>query len=157
LNKACPTAPLANSFGATIMSDLERVSISLDETLLKKLDGLSSMRGYENRSEFIRDMIREKLVENEWETSHATVVGTLTLIYDHHQRDLAGRLVDIQHNYHHIILATTHVHLNHDLCAEVIMMKGPPASIQKMSDALRRERGVLHGALSFSSTGQSLR
>src|SRR5262245_60250152 len=114
------------------MSDLERVSISLDETLLKKLDKLSTKRSYENRSEFIRDLIREKLVENEWEASDAVVVGTVTLLYDHHQRDLAGRLVDIQHGHHDMILATTHVHLDHSLCAEMIMMKGPAAKIQKM-------------------------
>lgn len=139
------------------MSDLERVSISLEKPLLKKLEKLIAGSKYENRSEFIRDLIRGQLVQNEWETSNAEVIGTVTMIYDHHQRQLSERLTDIQHDHHHHVLATTHVHLDHDLCAEMIMIKGPPAVIRALADQLRQQRGVLHASLSIGSTGQKLR
>jgi len=139
------------------MPDLERISISLEKTLARKLEGLVKDSSYENRSEFVRDLIRHELVQKEWDTSTAEVIGTVTLLYDHHQRDLQGRLTDIQHDHHHHVLATTHVHLDHHLCAEMIMLKGPALTLRKLADALRKEKGVLHAALSVGSTGKSLR
>ena len=139
------------------MSDLERVSISLEKPLLRKLEKLIAGSKYENRSEFIRDLIRGQLVQNEWDTSTAEVIGTITMIYDHHQRQLSERLTDLQHDHHHHVLATTHVHLDHHLCAEMIMMKGPPVVIRGLADQLRQQKGVLHASLSIGSTGKKLR
>ena len=139
------------------MSELTRLSISLEKKLFEKLDRLVAHSGYANRSEYIRDVIREQLVQQEWQRGRGEVVATVTLIYDHHARGLNDRLTRIQHGYHKAILATTHVHLDDDLCAEMIMMKERAESIRRLADRLRQQKGVLHATLSFSSTGRSLR
>jgi CopG family nickel-responsive transcriptional regulator len=100
------------------MSDLTRLSLSLEKPLLDKLDALMKRKAYTNRSEFVRDMIRDHLVQTEWEKDRE-VLGTITLIYDHHARRLSEKLIDLQHDHHREVLVTTHVHLSHDLCAEV--------------------------------------
>jgi CopG family nickel-responsive transcriptional regulator len=138
------------------VSDLVRLSFSLEVSLEGKLEELVERRGYGNRSEFIRDMIRNQLVAEEWEGDGETI-GTITLVFDHHARGLHERLTDFQHDHHDVILATTHVHLDHHLCAEVILCRGQAATIRAIADELRRQKGVLHGALSMSSTGQALR
>lgn len=139
------------------MPDLVRLSISLEAPLYDQLERLVESSGYTNRSEFVRDMIRNRLVEQTWSDAHQEVVGTITMVYDHHQRRLADRLIDIQHEHHDQILATTHVHLSHDLCAEMIMVRGLPERVRQIADALRQQRGVLHAALALSSTGDPLR
>jgi len=139
------------------MSDLVRQSFSIEPSLWDKLEDLVKSAGYTNRSEFLRDMIREKLVEQEWRSGSHEVVGTITLVYDHHARLLGEKLTDIQHDHHEAILATTHVHLDHDMCAEMIMMCGRPDSIRAVADRIRQQKGVLHASLSISSTGRSLR
>lgn len=138
------------------MSDLVRLSISLEKPLMKRLERLVSKSGYANRSEFIRDLIRHRLVEQQWSDRRARVVGTITMIYDHHARQLTDKLIDIQHDYHDSILASTHVHLSHDLCAEMIMVRGSAARIRQIADRLRQQRGVLHAELAMSSTGERL-
>lgn len=137
------------------MPELERVSMSIETPLLRRLERLVRASGYTNRSEFIRDLIRGKLVENEWE-SDKEAVGTITLLYDHHQRGLSDRLTHLQHDHHSNILATTHVHLDHDLCAEMIMVRGQGKLIRSLADSMRKEKGVLHATLSMNSTGKSL-
>jgi CopG family transcriptional regulator, nickel-responsive regulator len=137
------------------MSDLVRFSLSLEKALLDKLEMLLKRGGYANRSEFVRDMIRNRIVEREWKEG-SEVVGAITLVYDHHKRDLNDRLVTLQHRHHKTILATTHVHLDEDLCAETILARGPAPEITRLADELRRQKGVLHGALSLSSTGRAL-
>ena len=139
------------------MPEFVRQSFSLEKKLLDKLEKLVAQSGYTNRSEFIRDMIRQQLVDREWDADRREVVGTITLVYDHHARQLSDRLTDIQHDHHHAVLATTHVHLDHDVCAEMIMMRGRPNVIRRVADQLRQQRGVLHTALSLSSTGDTLR
>lgn len=139
------------------MSELTRLSISLEQPLLARLERLVRGSGYTNRSEFVRDMIREQLVEQEWADQHAEVVGTITLLYDHDARQLSDRLTDIQHEHHEQILATTHVHLSRRLCAEMIMVRGSAGEVRHLLDHLRQQRGVLHAALGMSSTGQRLR
>ncbi len=139
------------------MSELVRLSISLEAPLSKKFERLVQRSGYTNRSEFIRDMIRERLVEQEWADTKLEVVGTITLVYDHHARQLTDKLVDIQHDHHDNILATTHVHLSHKLCAEMIMVRGSAGRVRKLADDLRQQRGVLHAELAMSSTGERLR
>ncbi len=138
------------------MADLVRLSISLEGTLARQLSRLVRASRYTNRSEFIRDLIRRCLVEQEWEDRRQEVVGTITLIYDHHARQLADRLIDIQHDHHANIMATTHVHLNHDRCVETIMVRGSAERVRRLADALRQQRGVLHAALSMSTTGERL-
>jgi len=134
-----------------------RLSISLEETLNKRLEKLLKQTQYANRSEFIRDLIRRELVEREWETPEGDVLGTITLIYDHHAYQLSKKLQEAQHDHHGVVLATTHVHLDHHHCAEVVMTRGKAKTLRKLFDALRKQRGVLHAALSLGSTGKSLR
>ena len=138
------------------MTDLARLSFSLDAELERKLEELVAASGYANRSEFIRDMIRDRLVESTW-NDDLEAVGTITLVFDHHARGLHERLTDLQHEHHEVVLATTHVHLDHHLCAEVILCRGRAVAIRRMADELRQHRGVLHGTLSMSSTGKELR
>jgi CopG family nickel-responsive transcriptional regulator len=138
------------------MSDLVRFSISLEKALLDKLERLVKASRYTNRSEFVRDLIRERLVEQQWMDKRQEVVGTITMVYDHHARQLADKLVDIQHDHQQNVLATTHVHLSHDLCAEMIMARGSAPRIRQLADRLRQQRGVLHATLAISSTGESL-
>ncbi|MFA6244314.1 MAG: nickel-responsive transcriptional regulator NikR [Candidatus Hydrogenedentales bacterium] len=137
------------------MSELERLSFSIEKPLMTKLEKLVRAARYTNRSEFIRDLIRSKLVEQEWETDKEAL-GTVTLLYDHHVRGLSDRLTHLQHDYHSNILATTHVHLDHELCAEVIMVRGKANLIRQLATAMGREKGVLHAALSLSTTGKQL-
>ena len=139
------------------MSELVRLSISLEKPLLAKLERLVKTSRYTNRSEFIRDLIRQRLVEQQWSDTRQEVVGTITLIYDHHARQLAEKLVNIQHDHHNNVMATTHVHLSHDLCAEMIMVRGSASSVRQIADRLRQQRGVLHAELAMSSTGDRLR
>jgi len=138
------------------MSDLVRFSVSLEKPLLNRLERLVERSLYTNRSEFIRDLIRQRLVEQEWTDKRQEVVGTITLLYDHHARKLADKLIDIQHEHHDHIMASTHVHLTHDLCAEMIMVRGGARRVRQIVDRLRQQRGVLHATLSMSSTGESL-
>ncbi|MGD8451934.1 MAG: nickel-responsive transcriptional regulator NikR [Phycisphaerae bacterium] len=138
------------------MSDLVRLSISLEKPLLRQLAKLVKASRYTNRSEYIRDLIRERLVEQQWADEHQEVVGTITLIYNHHARQLSDKLLDIQHDHHENILATTHVHLTHELCAEMIMARGAAPRIRGLTDRLRQQRGVLHAELAMSSTGARL-
>ena len=137
------------------MSDLERLSISIEQPLLARLEALVNDSHYTNRSEFIRDLIRNRIVEQEWERDEEAL-GTVTLLYDHHTRGLSDRLTHLQHDHHSHILATTHVHLNHDICAEMIMIRGKAGLIRGLADAMSREKGVLHAALSLSSTAKGL-
>jgi CopG family nickel-responsive transcriptional regulator len=138
------------------MSDVVRLSISLEQPLLAQLERLVVAGSYTNRSEFVRDLIRQRLVEQEWADHREEVVGTITMVYNHHQRQLADRLVDIQHEHHEHVLATTHVHLTHDLCAEMIMVRGSATAVRALADSLRQQRGVLHATLAMSSTGEKL-
>ena len=138
------------------MSDLVRLSMSLEKPLYDRLERLVRQSGYSNRSEFVRDMIRQKLVELEW-SADKRVVGTLTLVYNHHRRGLTEKLTRLQHDHHSAVLATTHVHLTHDLCAEMILIRGKAGSIRKLADRMRQQKGVLHSELSMASTGTGLK
>lgn len=139
------------------MSDVIRLSISLEKGLAGRLERLRKASGHTNRSEYIRDLIRRRLVEQEWADQHREVVGTITLIYDHHQRQLTDSLLDAQHDHHDQIMATTHVHIAHDRCAEMIMVRGPAGTVRALAERLRRLRGVLHAELSMSTTAAALR
>jgi CopG family nickel-responsive transcriptional regulator len=135
--------------------DLERLSFSLERPLLDRLEKLREEAGYANRSEFLRDMIRGRLVDRAWELGEEAV-GTITLVYDHHSRGLNEKLTDVQHDHHALILANTHVHLDHHHCVEVILLRGRAGRIRAIADALGKHKGVLHSGLSMSSTGKGL-
>mgnify|MGYP005839495053 CR=1 FL=1 len=137
------------------MSTLARVSLSIEQPLLDKLERLVKRSGYSNRSEYVRDMIRDRLVEAEWGDDH-DVVGTVTLIYDHHAHGLSDRLTHLQHHHHNEVLAATHVHLDEHLCAEMILLRGRAKHLRALADQIRQQKGVLHAELSMSSTGKQL-
>jgi CopG family nickel-responsive transcriptional regulator len=138
------------------MADLFRFGVSLPKDLLDKFDKLISQKGYSNRSEAFRDIIRQELVKEEW-AGVSDVVGAITLVYDHHKRELVNKLTDIQHDFQDIIISTQHIHLDHDNCLEIIAAKGGPDKVKKLADSLRSVKGVKHGAISMSSTGKGIR
>jgi len=137
------------------MSELERLSFTIDKPLLHRMNRLIKKGQYANRSEFIRDLVRSRLVEEEWKGDEEAL-GTVTVIYDHEKRHLSHKLTAIQHHHHDEVLATTHVHLDRHLCAEMIMVKGRAGAIEALADSIRQQKGVLHASLSMSSTGKRL-
>ncbi|MGO9240148.1 MAG: nickel-responsive transcriptional regulator NikR [Bryobacteraceae bacterium] len=136
--------------------ELERVGVAIDAVLLAKFDELIARRGYTNRSEAFRDLIRAELVNEAANRPSGKVTGTITLLYDHHVRLLNEKLTDLQHAFHHHILSTLHVHLDHDNCLEVIVVKGEAGDVRKLADRLIATRGVKHGRLVLSGTGPEL-
>ena len=138
------------------MGKLTRFGVSLDEELLEPFDALCAVKGYSNRSEAIRDLIRKALVAEEWQQADRQDAGTLTLFYDHHTSDLARRLTQMQHDEHDIIIATLHVHLDHHNCLEVLILKGEAARVRALADKLISCKGVKHGTFSGTTTGQDL-
>ena len=139
------------------MSELSRIGVAIDAGLLERFDRLISGRGYTNRSEAFRDMIREELVEQSWESPESQVVGTVTLVYDHHARLLGEKLTGIQHEYHRSVLSTLHVHLDHDLCLEVIVIRGRAGAVRSLADALISTKGVKHGRLTLTTSGAEIK
>jgi CopG family nickel-responsive transcriptional regulator len=137
------------------MSTLQRFSMAIEKPLLERVEALVAKSQYTNRSEFIRDMLRERLVEEEWQGDEE-VVGTITLVYDHETRELSKTLTRVQHHHHDVVLASTHVHLDKHMCAEMILTKGRASEIKQMANRLRQQKGVLHASLSLSSTGKDL-
>ncbi len=138
------------------MGELSRIGVAIDSELLDKFDALISHKGYTNRSEAFRDLIRDELVEKEWERPENDVVGSVTLVYDHHVRQLSEKLTSLQHDFHHNILSTLHVHLDHDNCLEVLVVRGKAAKVRKLADTLISTKGVKHGRLTITSTGAGL-
>lgn len=139
------------------MSGLSRIGVAIDSDLLSKFDKLIGQRGYTNRSEAFRDLIRDELVERTWESPESQVVGTVTLVYDHHVRLLSEKLTGIQHDHHHSILSTLHIHLDHDNCLEVLVVRGKAADVRRVADVLISTKGVKHGRLTITSAGADLR
>lgn len=138
------------------MGQTIRFGVSLGSTLLKQFDDLCSLRGYHNRSEAVRDLIRKALVEEEWRDDETEAAATLTLVYDHHKSDLAQRLMEVQHDAHHLIITTQHIHLDHDNCLEVLILKGPSIDIRRLAESLTSIKGVMFGKLSLATTGKNL-
>ncbi len=138
------------------MSDLSRIGVAIDSALLKQFDELIGRRGYTNRSEAFRDLIRDQLIETAAELPDTVVVGTVTLVYDHHVRMLSERLTEMQHQAFHNVLSTLHVHLDHDHCLEVLVLKGRASAVRKMAEALISTKGVKHGRLTITTSGAGL-
>ncbi|HWQ57087.1 MAG TPA: nickel-responsive transcriptional regulator NikR [Bryobacteraceae bacterium] len=139
------------------MGILSRIGVAIDSELLERFDRLIAQRGYTNRSEAFRDLIRDELVERAWESPESHVVGTVTLVYDHHVRLLNEKLTSLQHDHHRAILSTLHVHLDHDHCLEVLVVKGRAAEVQQIADALISTKGVKHGRLTITTSGSELK
>lgn len=138
------------------MADLARIGVALSTDLLELFDDLTKKRGYSNRSEAFRDLIRAELFREASKSPSARVVGTITIVYDHHVRLLNEKLVDTQHQFHGIIVTTMHVHLDHDHCLEVIVVRGKAADIEALANALIGTKGVKHGQLTLTSSGTEL-
>jgi CopG family transcriptional regulator, nickel-responsive regulator len=133
------------------MADLSRIGIAIDADLLAEFDRLIGERGYGSRSEAFRDMIRDALINQAAAADDTPVVGTITLVYDHHQRRLSDRLTAAQHAFHHAMLSTLHVHLDHDTCLEVVVVRGPAGDVRRVADLLIAMKGVTHGRLTVTS------
>ena len=137
------------------MSKLIRFGVSLEQDLLEKFDRHTKEKNYTCRSEAFRDLIRQELVRKQW-ASGGEIAGAITLIYDHHKRELVNKLMDIQHAFGDMIISSQHVHLDHNNCLEIIAVKGSPKEAQKLSDSLKSVKGVKHGTLSMSTTGKDI-
>ena len=138
------------------MGQIVRFGVSLDAELLTPFDTLCARRGYSNRSEAIRDLIRKALVEESWEQGGEECAGTLSLVYDHHCSDVSRRLTALQHDEHDVVIAALHVHLDHDNCLEVLILKGEPSRVRSLADRLCAMRGVKHGAFTATGAGKGL-
>ena len=137
------------------MSELVRFGVSLEKPLLERFDALIRDRQYTNRSEALRDLIRRELVRKEWREG-GEVAGAITLIYNHHTRDLMAKVTDTQHDFQKVIISTQHIHLDHRNCLEIIAARGKADDVQRLADALTSIKGVRHGTLSMSSTGREI-
>ena len=138
------------------MPPLTRFGVSLEETLLVQFDRLLAKKGYANRSEALRDLIRESLVKEQWELGAEDAVGTVTLIYSHDVRELADKLTDLQHRHYKQIVSTLHVHLDPHHCLEVLVLRGKAKELKAIADRLIGTRGVKHGTFSATSEGRVL-
>lgn len=137
------------------MTKLVRFGVSLDEELLIKFDRHIKTKKYTNRSEAIRDMIREDLVRKEW-TENREVTGAITLVYDHHTRELVNKVLDVQHDYHACILSTQHIHLDHHNCFEIIVTKGKSKEIEELYQKLKSIKSVKHAGFMMATKGKDL-
>jgi CopG family nickel-responsive transcriptional regulator len=131
---------------------LIRFGVSIEKDLLEKFDRFIKAKKYTNRSEAFRDLIRHELIQKQWAGNHE-IAGAITLVYNHHKRELVNKLMDIQHDFGKIIISTQHIHLDHDNCLEIIAVKGNPKETQRLADSLKSVKGVKHGTLSMSATG----
>ncbi len=127
------------------MAQLVRIGVAINDDLLTKFDKLIAQRGYDNRSEAFRDLIRNELIQEAWKSSDDQMFGTVTLVYDHHVRMLTEKLTELQHQHHSAIISSMHVHLDHDNCLEVILVKGKASVVQQLANALIATKGVKHG------------
>jgi len=138
------------------MGKVIRFGVSLESSLLEKFDPLVERSGYKSRSEAIRDLIRDRLVEEEWAVGTMRTIGVLSLVYNHDVRELSEALTRIQHRYLDLVVSSTHIHVDHHNCLEVIILRGEANLIKQVSDELLSTRGVKHGKLSMTTTGTDL-
>ncbi len=137
------------------MSDIVRFGVSIPADLISSFDQFIKDRHYTNRSEAIRDLIRAKLVEREWEqgVKGSEVIGTITSVYDHHKRELLSNLTDLQHDFHESIISSQHIHLDHHNCLEVIIVRGNPEHIRQLADHINALKGIKHSKLTMTTSG----
>lgn len=137
------------------MPELIRFGISLEEDLSRRFDSHIRDKGYSNRSEAIRDLIRQALIKQEWQAG-GEIAGAITMIYDHHKRELLDKVTDIQHGFQPVIISSQHIHLDQHNCLEIIAIKGKVAVAQKLAGMLEAVKGIKHVTLSMSTTGKGL-
>ncbi len=135
---------------------VKRFGVSIDETLVAKFDRLIAKKGYANRSEALRDLVRDSLVDEDWQNARSAAVGVVTVVYDHGQKDLSHRLTHLQHDHENVIVSTLHVHLDGHNCLEAVVLKGKSGEIRKVADLLISAKGVKHGKLVATTTGKAL-
>lgn len=138
------------------MTELVRFGISIHRDLLERFDDACARKGYNNRSEAIRDLIRDSLVQIEWKDGKAETVGTVTLVYDHHVLDLPRKLTHIQHENEKLVVSTVHVHLDRQHCLEVLILRGPARKVKAFGEKLTSVRGIVHGKFTMTTTGRHL-
>jgi CopG family nickel-responsive transcriptional regulator len=140
------------------MSNLIRFGVSLDRELLERFDSYLSEKGYENRSEGIRDLIRDILVSREWETADPNEerMAVVSIVYDHHESDLPSKLTELQHERHGVVHSALHIHLDRHNCLEILVLRGDTASILDLGNKLISTRGVRHGKMILTTTGKDL-
>jgi len=134
------------------MGKLTRTTLAIEADLLKKFDRWMASRGYTNRSQAVRDLMRTALVEAEWQDPRAQVVAALTVIYKHAARTLSQELTHLQHEDHHAVMCSQHVHLDHDTCLESILLKGTASQLRRLADAIIATKGIRAGKLTLMST-----
>ncbi len=137
------------------MSEIVRFSVSLEDDLLDQFDRYCRRQQFATRSEAIRQLLRDTLTKRAWAGESEDAAGTLTLVYDHHRPQLRDHLVKLQHDHHELVVSTLHVHLTHDLCLEVIVLRGPSARLEKMASQLRGLKGIYKGELVIANAGGS--
>ncbi|NQU19229.1 nickel-responsive transcriptional regulator NikR [bacterium] len=137
------------------MSELIRFGVSIEKDLLVKFDKHIKQKGYQNRSEAFRDLIREDLVRKEW-LEGKEVAAAITIVYDHHKRELVNRLTNIQHDFHELIVSSQHIHLDHNNCLEIVAVKGSPKRIQLLTNKIKATKGVKYAALTVATTGKDI-
>jgi len=130
-----------------MVKKITRFGVSIEPELLKKFDKIIKKEGYTNRSEALRDMIRKNLIFEKNKDPNVNAIGTLTIIYDHHSGNLTNKLLGLQHDHHNEILSTTHIHIDHHSCLEVLVLKGKTGRIQKLADNIKALKGIKHGEL----------
>jgi CopG family transcriptional regulator, nickel-responsive regulator len=135
------------------MSEIIRFSVSLEDDLLEQFDRYCRQQQFATRSEAIRQLLRDTLTKEAWATESQDAAGTLTLVYDHHRPQLRQRLMKLQHDHNDLVVSTLHAHLTHDLCLEVIVLRGPSAKLQKIASQLRGLKGIYKGELVMASAG----
>jgi CopG family transcriptional regulator, nickel-responsive regulator len=138
------------------MEKVKRFGVSIEESLLRKFDIFIEARKYKNRSEAIRDLIRENFVNDSWENSNRIAGGAIIIVYDHHKRELLDSLVGIQHNYQDFIISSQHIHLDHHNCMEIIAVRGEMQKLFELESTLKATKGVKHTALAKSTLGEEL-
>jgi CopG family nickel-responsive transcriptional regulator len=137
------------------MSEIFRFGISLPKDLINKFDRLIREKRYTNRSKAFADLIRQELIKQEWQEG-GEIAGAITMIYDHHKRELLNKITDAQHDFQKVIISNQHIHLDHDNCLEIVAIKGNPKEAQRLMDTLKSIKGVKHVALNMSSTGKGI-
>ncbi len=143
-------------YGGYRMSTLIRFGISMEDELLKQFDRYIIEKNYSNRSEAIRDLIRDNLIRKQWADPNEQVLGSLTIVYDHHQRKLVDKLLDLQHDSSCDIVATMHVHVDHHNCMEMMVLRGTAATVREVADKIIATKGVKHGKLHTTTRGEGL-
>jgi len=140
----------------SVVQETVRFGVSMEKGLLESFDRLIYKKGYSNRSEAVRDLIRDYLVTEDWAAEEKEVVGTITLVYNHHTRGLSDALIDLQHHFHNLTISTMHLHLDEDNCLEVLVVKGMANKIKEVAERLTSTRGVKHAKLTITTTGKEL-